>query len=872
MKKLFKILVVLLCLCLVLSVAAFFVLKSIFTEEKIKIYVDDAAQKFIGRQVKYDKVSFNLIGITLTGFAISENPTFEKGTFAKMEKLAVKVELKPLFRKEVRIKRVGITGLEIDVVKDKTGKFNFDDILQRFASAEEKQETEAKEKEVKEKAESNPLDLAAIMLSRFYVKDSRFSFEDLSADMKVSLENLNINMNDFSFTDKFSADANFKVIYKQADKEAVVTISLDLTADLKNMDLSQAYAEIKPLKISFEDASIAGNIFVKNFAAPEISADVVIESITNDTIKQFVSDLPKFKLIKTEFSVGIRDMDMETGSLDLKSFKATAEGASISAKASVVNFSSPTINADVIIESVTNATVKQYVQDLPNFKLEKTEFSVSMKDMDMKQGALDLKSFKASVEGMPVFATASINNFTNPDISLDASVSNLTSNALKNFVEDIPAFKISKLDFGVGAVVNIEKNSAEIKSLSIGVPGISLDASGTANWAKDLKYNIKTKAALALESLASIIPEMVAPYDPKGKIDLDAQVTQDVIKASVKAREIAFKFEPMFTGEKINADINMASVDDIKISGLNGLINGKKFTGQVKYLKTKTAMNIDLDMNADGLIIIAFPESSNTSAAAPAPAPASGATAGAKPVAVAAAEPLPLNINANIKAGEIRIPYFICEKGATITANLTGVTDKLDKTNGTVKFNVTKGVIEDIDALAQTNKFTKIAFSSLSIAYKLAKTFQIGGWQGTKDDGLAFDAINGDLSFVTGKMTAKTMDLISELLTMKITGTADFKADKLDMKASIQPGVNKPVIMKITGTTSNPKGSLDVVSSAVSILGDDKKVNNAVNNLLGGIIPKASTSTADTQNATDTKKQPSAADVLNSLGTIFNKK
>ncbi|MCL2390124.1 MAG: AsmA family protein, partial [Endomicrobia bacterium] len=751
----------------------------VLTEEKIRSYVDGASQKYIGRNIKYDKLSFNLIGITLKGFAISEKRGFENGTFAKADKFIINIELKPLFKREIRVNKIGVSGLEINIVKDKDGKFNFDDITQRFASSSQKQEAK-----VQYKTESSPQNLAAIMLNKFYIKNSKLLFEDLSSDMKITLENLNVNMKDFSFTEKFSADANFKINYKRAGKEADAAISLNLTADLKNMYLTQSYADIHSLKINFENMSILGKAAVKNFSSPDISADITIDSLTNDTIKQFVSNLPKFKLIKAEFSAGI-------------------------------------------------------------------------KDMDLKQGYLNLKSLNASVEGMYVSLGALIKNFTAPEIVLNGNVSPITNNTLKSFVKDMPAFNISKLDVNAGLNLDIEKNSAEIKSISVHIPDVIVNASGFINWGKDPKYDIKANANLTLGGLKDIVPEIVSPYDPKGKLDIDAQITQSDIKALLKARDVAFKFEPMFGMEKINADITMASVDAVKISGLSGFLNGKKFNGQMEYLKTKSSLNVNLDLDADGLIINAFPESSKKDAAV------KSVSSGTVSV-----DSLPVNLTANIKAGEIKIPYFYSKKGATINASLTGITDKLDKTNGSVKFNVSGGVIEDAEKLSQANKMTKIAFTSIAIAYKLAKTFNIGGWQGTKDDKLSFDSFNGDLAFVNGKMTAKKMDLISELLTMKITGTADFKADKLDMKASLKPGVNKPVIMKIGGSISKPKGSLDVVSSAVSILGDDKNLNKVIGGLLGGGTSK-SDSTADSEKP---EAKPSAADVLKSLGNILNKK
>ena len=207
---------------------------------------------------------------------------------------------------------------------------------------------------------------------------------------------------------------------------------------------------------------------------------------------------------------------------------------------------------------------------------------------------------------------------------------------------------------------------------------------------------------------------------------------------------------------------------------------------------------------------------------------------------------------------------------STVKANLTDITEKLDKANGTAVFSIGAGNIDDAQKLARANKITRIMFSAVAIVDKVAQSLKIDALKGSKNDsGIGYDSFDGDLLFADGKMTVKKTDLASKMITMKVTGTADFKADKLDMKASVQPGVNKPVIMKITGTTGNPKGSIDIAASAVSIFGADSPIGK-----IGAILSGTTTQNGAQQSTgtVSTESSKPGAELIKSLTDILKKK
>lgn len=796
MKKALKIIVVLFCIFLIAVVCAAFVLKSIFTEEKIKGYIDDAARTYIGREIKYEKLSFSFVGINLRNFAISENAAFEQGTFAKIDRFAVKVEFFPLLRKEIRIKRIIIDGFEIKAVKNEEGKYNFDDITERFAVSSEEDKEADSEDNITNEQKILPPD---ITLEKLIIKNSNLLYSDILGKTDFSFNDINAFMERFSFSRPFICNIKLNFNLKDDSISILVPFEAVVTANLKNMDLAQANLNVTSLKADFEDMNITGKASVNNFEDPVISAEVSVFSVTNNTLKQFAADLPDFVLSEARFDANVALSDMKSASVNIDSLYLEVEDMKLDAKASLKDLTMPKINMNANIESFTNNTLKHFSKDLPEFAVRKAAFN-------------------------------------------------------------------SKID------LDITNEKAVLENASLDVSGGSAKINGNIGWGKELTYDIKADVNFALDILSEMLPEIAKTYNPKGKISAEAAITQNSLKADIKTENVGFKFDPVFNADKINTELKIDSLDNIKLTNLSGLFNDMNFKGNAEYLKTKTALNVKMNFDMDALILKAFPETGETPAGG-----GSGSTSAPQPQQKTSSS-LPLNLTADLKVGAVKIPYFNSDKGAEINVKMTGITDKLDKTNGNMKFNIYSGNIEDADKLAKSNEMTKIVFGVVALVDSVVKSLNIDSLTGINNkDGIGYDNFDGDLDFVNGKMTIRKMDFVSKAVSVKTSGTTDFQTDKVDIKASIQPGVNKPVIMKITGTTSNPKGSIDIAASVTSIFG---KEIDAMLNKNKKDTPKSSSAPAGASSSTSTavtgnpskNAKPGVSDIMKSLDAIFNKK
>ena len=93
-----------------------------------KDYILAQAEQALGRKVAVEDIGVTVwggIGVRLKNFALADDRAFSPRDFVRAADLQVNVELLPLLRKELRVKRLILHQPVITVIRDKKGKFNF---------------------------------------------------------------------------------------------------------------------------------------------------------------------------------------------------------------------------------------------------------------------------------------------------------------------------------------------------------------------------------------------------------------------------------------------------------------------------------------------------------------------------------------------------------------------------------------------------------------------------------------------------------------------------------------------------------------------------------------------------------------------------
>ena len=283
LKVCFKIAVVL----VILAVAAFVALRLMFPPEKLKAMALEYAKTNLQREITFDDVSLNLVGVTLDNFAISENTTFQNGTFAKADKLVVKIALKPLFQKRIEISTVQLDGLDINVVKNADGTFNFDTLIPASDPNAAPEETTA----------SDGSAAFVLLADKIAANNCSFSYKDLQTGMNAAINNLNLEINQFDMAEPFDVNINFTTAFQQKNGPAVsVPLNIALRVFLANLDMANAYVTVNDISASYKTVKFQLTGGVRDFTAPQMDLSGTLSGINNQIFSDFLPDLPNFAL------------------------------------------------------------------------------------------------------------------------------------------------------------------------------------------------------------------------------------------------------------------------------------------------------------------------------------------------------------------------------------------------------------------------------------------------------------------------------------------------------------------------------------------------------------------------------------------------
>lgn len=309
MKKLFKLVVKIAVVCVILLAAGLIALRIMFPPEKLKAMAVDYAKTNLQREISFDKISFNVIGVTLDNFALSENTTFQNGTFVKADKLVVKLALMPLLKKRVEISTVSVDGLDVNVIKNKDGSFNFDTLIPSSDGENTPAET----------AQEDNSGLAFVLLAdRIVLNNCNFTYKDLQTGMDASVNKLQVEIREFDLDNPFDVKIKFTTEYSAARLNMTVPVSISLRTFLANLNMPEAYVTVNDISASYKTVKLQLKGGVKNFEAPLAELTGTLSGISNATVAEILPDLPHFSLPVINMTVkASADLEKSTAVISL---------------------------------------------------------------------------------------------------------------------------------------------------------------------------------------------------------------------------------------------------------------------------------------------------------------------------------------------------------------------------------------------------------------------------------------------------------------------------------------------------------------------------------------------------------------------------
>jgi AsmA protein len=169
MKKLAKIGIIVLGIIVILIIGLSIFIKSFLTSDRLKAMILPQAEAVTGRKVGLDEIHVSLFkGIVAKGLSIKEKDG--QKDFVKVGEFILSYKLLPLLKKQVVLSKIEIASPSISIKKDRSGRYNFSDIVEKQAKEPQKPKEPSPPKK-----EGLPVSIAT---DRFFVRNAQFTFVD----------------------------------------------------------------------------------------------------------------------------------------------------------------------------------------------------------------------------------------------------------------------------------------------------------------------------------------------------------------------------------------------------------------------------------------------------------------------------------------------------------------------------------------------------------------------------------------------------------------------------------------------------------------------------------------------------------------------
>jgi AsmA protein len=251
---------------LALVAAAIFAMT--FDPNKYKGEVERIVKERTGRTLQLkgplEMAFWPSLGARVSGVALSERAADTE--FLSLASAHASVALMPLLRGEVIIDRVRVAGLKAQIVKDKDGRFNFQDLMEPQAA-----QKPAAKREEKKSGDSAPVrfDIAGIN-----IEDASIAYRDLASGQQLALSQLNLE------TGRIAENAQGKIDFSTALKRNTPPLDAKLA-------LNGSYS-LKPEAIGLDfnakldESTIKGKVDIARAAQMSYDFDFDIDKLDLD--------------------------------------------------------------------------------------------------------------------------------------------------------------------------------------------------------------------------------------------------------------------------------------------------------------------------------------------------------------------------------------------------------------------------------------------------------------------------------------------------------------------------------------------------------------------------------------------------------------
>jgi AsmA protein len=346
MKKAIVIVGKIVAVIVVLLVAAAIALTVFFNPNDYKGEIAKYVKDKTGRELKIDgNISlsfFPWIGLDVGKTVLGNAPGFGDAPFAQVQEVGVKVKLLPLFRKELVADTIVLKGLDLNLIRNKAGRTDWQDLT--TASAE-------KEKSAPPPAPGAPSPQWGLDISGVQVSNARVSWDDQQSGSRYTLEKLNLDAGHLGAGGKpVDLKLGFDFIQKPGAKPMPVALSSKVAFNMVKQTM-----DVKDLQLALAGLKLEGQVQGTSIQTkPNFTGKLEIpEFVPRRTMNQLNLPVPQTAdssvLGKASLSA---DFSATDTSANLEKLVVRLDDTTIRGKLSVKNFQAPAIGYEVNVDAI----------------------------------------------------------------------------------------------------------------------------------------------------------------------------------------------------------------------------------------------------------------------------------------------------------------------------------------------------------------------------------------------------------------------------------------------------------------------------------------------------------------------------------------
>jgi len=277
MKKFFKWSAIVIGAIIVFIIIGLLALPFIFPLEKIKQFAVTRLSETLRREVKIEKVSFDLFsGIKLQGLFVGDRKEFGNRAFIKADAIVLRYAFWPLFSRQIIVKEASLVKPEVIIEKNLRGEFNFSDLLQSKKAVKPTTQPPINP------TAKPPFDL---FVTSFSLREGKVSFIDRAAKSTSEIRDLNFNLSGFELALIKPIEARLSANLVYQGKTIPLSVSAKIGFDLPNETMN-----INPLNFSLAGESAAASITISDFGrTPDVDFSLSTKKLSLDPLLAIIA-------------------------------------------------------------------------------------------------------------------------------------------------------------------------------------------------------------------------------------------------------------------------------------------------------------------------------------------------------------------------------------------------------------------------------------------------------------------------------------------------------------------------------------------------------------------------------------------------------